>query len=65
MNTLALDTRTLSFPAEDIKLVKEIARKFGWSLSRKRKNGLDKGIDDIKAGRIKEVTDLDAYFRNL
>lgn len=65
MNTVALDTRTLSFPTEDLKLVKEVAKKFGWSLGRKKKCGLDEAIEDVKAGRVEEIKDIDEFFRKL
>lgn len=30
-----------------------------------RKTGVDKSLDDIKHGRIREITDTKAYFRKL
>lgn len=47
-----LETLTLSFPADDLKLVKDLAKKFGWKLSRKKKTGIGEAIDDIKQGRV-------------
>jgi hypothetical protein len=47
-----LETLSLSFPADDLKLVKELAKKFGWKLSRKKKTGIEEALDDIKQGRI-------------
>ena len=34
----------------DMALLKELAKKFGWNIGRK-KSGIEKGLEDIKAGR--------------
>lgn len=47
-----LETLSLSFPADDLKLVKDLAKKFGGKLSRIKKTGIEEAIDDIKQGRV-------------
>ena len=46
-----IETLPLSFPAGDMKLVKELAKKFGWKLGKAKKSGLDEAIEDVKHGR--------------
>ena len=41
----------LSLPEMDMALLKELAKKYGWSIG-KKKSGIQKGLDDIKAGRV-------------
>lgn len=50
--TLNQNTLSISFPSEDLKLVKEIVKKFGWKINRKKKTGLEEALDDIKKGRV-------------
>lgn len=65
MATIQLESGMLSFPEEDITLVKSLAKKFGWKFSRKKKCGLDKSIDDIKAGRVRDIPDFHEYLKQL
>lgn len=60
-----IETLPLSFPAGDMKLVKELAKKFGWKLGKTKKSGLDEAIEDVKHGRVSAVGDIDEYFRRL
>lgn len=40
----------ITLPEVDMALLKELAKKFGWNIGRK-KSGIEKGLEDIKAGR--------------
>ena len=60
-----IETLPLSFPAGDMKLVKELAKKFGWKLGKAKKSGLDEALEDVKHGRVSAVGDIDEYFRRL
>ena len=40
----------ITLPEVDLALLKELAKKFGWNIGRK-KSGIEKGLEDIKAGR--------------
>lgn len=44
----------LSIPEVDMALLKELAKKFGWSIG-KKKSGIEKGLDDIAAGRVRKA----------
>lgn len=64
MNTVTLDTLSISFPPEDLKLVKDLARKFGWKVERKR-TPIEKALEDVNNGRVYEIDDIDAYFKKM
>ena len=40
----------ITLPEVDMALLKELAKKFGWNIGRK-KSGIEKGLEDIKAGK--------------
>lgn len=65
MEAQQLESRTITFPAKDLRLLKLLAKKCGWKVSRKKKCGLDRSIDDIKAGRVREITDIHEYLKQL
>ena len=53
----------ITLPEVDMALLKELAKKFGWNIGRK-KSGIEKGLEDIKAGRVykaKDMEDLKKY----
>lgn len=60
-----IETLPLSFPIEDLKLVKELVKKFGWKLGKKQKCGLDEALDDVRQGRVSDMGDIDEYFKKL
>ena len=43
----------ITLPEVDMALLKELAKKFGWNIGRK-KSGIEKGLEDIKAGRTQQ-----------
>lgn len=52
-------TIELTLPDSELSFIKTIAKKFGWTLTTKRAKvpkGIDEGISDIKAGRVREVS---------
>ena len=63
-----MDTRIkkveLSIPEVDMALLKELAKKFGWSIG-KKKSGIEKGLDDIAAGRVYKAKDMDDLKQHL
>ena len=54
----------LSIPEVDMALLKELAKKFGWSIG-KKKSGIEKGLEDIAAGRVYKAKDIDDLKRHL
>ena len=54
----------LSLPETDMALLKELAKKFGWSIG-KKKSGIQKGLDDIKAGRVHKAENAEDMFNQI
>ena len=54
----------LSLPETDMALLKELAKKFGWSIG-KKKSGIQKGLDDIKAGRVHKAENAEEMFKQI
>ena len=54
----------LSLPEMDMALLKELAKKFGWSIG-KKKSGIQKGLDDIKAGRVHKAKNAEDMFKQI
>ena len=42
----------LTLPNADLSFFCIFSRKMGWTLKTHRKNGIEKGLDDIRKGRI-------------
>lgn len=45
-------------------LLKELAKKFGWGIG-KKKSGIQKGLDDIKAGRVHKAENAEDMFKQI
>ena len=54
----------LSLPETDMALLKELAKKFGWSIG-KKKSGIQKGLVDIKAGRVHKAENAEDMFKQI
>ena len=60
----AIKKGELSLPETDMALLKELAKKFGWSIG-KKKSGIQKGLDDIKAGRVHKAENAEDMFKQI
>lgn len=49
----------------DLKFLKELAKRMGWSFEHERRSELDDAIDDLKAGRIHKAKDVDDLMAQL
>ena len=54
----------LSLPEMYMALLKELAEKYGWSIG-KKKSGIQKGLDDIKAGRVHKAKNAEDMFKQI
>lgn len=62
---ISLEGVYVSLPNSDFNLQKTLSKKMGWSIKRQRKRGIDKALDDIKAGRVFEAKSVEDLFEQL
>lgn len=43
---------TLMLPNADLNFLRTLSKKMGWTFKRHRKTGIEKGLDDIKKGKV-------------
>ena len=63
--TVSLEGVYVSLPNSDFNLLKTLSKKMGWSIKRQRKSGIEKALDDIKAGRVFEAKSVEDLFEQL
>ena len=51
--------------SSDLRFLKELAQRMGWSFEREEMNGLDKSIEDLKAGHLHHAKDVDELMSQL
>jgi len=53
MNTTAsYQTLNLTVPHADVSFLRTLSKKMGWNLRAERKSGIEKGLDDIRKGKL-------------
>jgi hypothetical protein len=54
MQTVAASSENvmLSLPQGDMNFLRALSKKMGWVIRRQRKNGIDKGLEDIRKGNV-------------
>lgn len=53
MASLAISENvTLSLPNTDISFLRTLSKKMGWTMKLHRKNGIEKGLEDIRKGNV-------------
>ena len=59
----------ITLPEVDMALLKELAKKFGWNIGRKKsgieETGIEKGLEDIKAGRTHKAKNAEDMFQQI
>ena len=55
----------LSIPQSDYRFVSALSHKMGWTIHRERKSGLDRAIDDVRAGRVYQAESVDDLMAQL
>ena len=58
MATVAISENvTLSLPNTDISVLRTLSKKMGWTMKLHRKNGIEKGLEDIRKGNVFHAKD--------
>lgn len=65
MQVVGFENVSISLPYDDISLLRTLSKKMGWSLKRQRKSGIEKALEDVKAGRVYEAKSVEDLFEQL
>ena len=49
----------------DLRFLKELSKRMGWTFEHERRTGLDEAIDDLKLGRTHKAKDVDDLMSQL
>lgn len=61
-----MDTITIKLPKVDLKLLKALAKKMGWSITvSTHKSGYECAMEDIREGRVSEHASVEEYFKRI
>lgn len=65
MQATGFENVSISLPGNDMSLLRTLSRKMGWSMKRQRKSGIEKALEDVKAGRVYEAQSVADLFEQL
>ncbi|MBR6032052.1 MAG: hypothetical protein IKP36_08855 [Bacteroidaceae bacterium] len=60
-----LNEYTIRVPSVDLPFFRSFVRKMGWEAKKKRVNGIDKGLEDIRKGRVYYAKDSEDLIRQI
>lgn len=55
----------LDIPKYDMAFLKKLAKNMGWSLHVEPKSGIEKGLDDVKNGRVFEANNPEEMVKQI
>ena len=55
----------LTIPREDYRLISALSQKMGWIIRKPSRSGLQKALDDVRAGRVYEAKNVDDLLAQL
>ena len=55
----------LSVPQRDYHFIRTLSQKMGWTLHVPRKSGMQKAVEDVRAGRVYEAASVDDLLAQL
>lgn len=61
----AIEHISLEVPSLEVSFLRTLSKKMGWTMRRQRKSGLQKALDDVKAGHVYEAKDVDDLMNQL
>ncbi|MBP3518962.1 MAG: hypothetical protein J6K31_11305 [Parabacteroides sp.] len=64
MDSIAIKKVELFLPEVDMEVLKKLAQQYGWSIG-KKKSGIQRGLDDIKAGRVHKAKNAEDMFKQI
>jgi len=55
----------LSIPQSDYRFISALSRKMGWTIHKERKSGLERAVDDVRAGRVYQADSVEDLMAQL
>ncbi len=65
METNTIQHFSIAIPNSDLKLLKSLVKRMGWTLHTDKKCGIDKALDDIEKGRVYKAKDADDLIKKI
>ena len=56
---------TVLLPQGDVSLLRNLSKKMGWTIQRKRKSGIEKGLEDIRKGNVYHDKDSEDLIKQI
>ena len=56
---------SLSIPQSDYRFISTLSHKMGWTIHRERESGLERAIEDVRAGRVFQADSVEDLIAQL
>ena len=60
-----LNEYTVQVPTMDLAFFRSLIKKMGWTVRKKRVSGIEKGLEDIRKGRVYHAKDSEDLIRQI
>ncbi len=51
-STVVNESVSVNLPVSDLSFLRTLSKKMGWTIKRKRKSGIEKGLEDVRKGKV-------------
>lgn len=51
-STAVNESVSVNLPVSDLSFLRTLSKKMGWTIKRKRKSGIEKGLEDVRKGKM-------------
>ncbi|MBQ7056338.1 MAG: hypothetical protein IJM84_00140 [Bacteroidaceae bacterium] len=51
-STAVNESVSVNLPVSDLSFLRTLSKKMGWTIKRKRKSGIEKGLEDVRKGKV-------------
>lgn len=55
----------ITLPNADVSFLRTLSRKMGWQVKCERKSGIEKGLEDVRAGRVYHAKDSEDLIKQI
>ena len=55
----------LTIPSSDYRFISTLSQKMGWTIHKPKKGGLQKALEDVRAGKVYEAKNVDDLLAQL